>query len=162
MTEQELKQRFFARYWGVKHECYGEIYENLNGVDIALHQDMIMILKNIENISDEDLKELGDILFKDVKKGYDDISYSKEVKEYVIYLNMHVSGIKQPVSAVVFSKDGFGLTSLVSDGGLDYKWFFCRYSYYAIDHLRSKGYLIPFMHLSIQDILDRGWAKYED
>lgn len=29
------------------------------------------------------------------------------------------------------------------------------------DVLRSLGYLVPFMHLSIQDILDRGWAKYE-
>lgn len=29
------------------------------------------------------------------------------------------------------------------------------------DVLRSLGYLIPFMHLSIQDLLNRGWAKYE-
>lgn len=30
-----------------------------------------------------------------------------------------------------------------------------------VDILRSLGYLVPFMHLSIQDLLNRGWAKYE-
>jgi hypothetical protein len=35
-----------------------------------------------------------------------------------------------------------------------------QYYYDRVDMLRSLGYLVPFLHLSIQDILDRGWAKY--
>ncbi len=166
MTEQELKQRFFAQYWGqfVLITPHQEVFRrpcrdnNLWYTNYGSY----LILKNIENINDEDLKELGDILFKDVKKGYDNISYSKEVNESVMYLNMHVSGRKNPEYAIVFTKDGFGLTNLKSDGGLDYKWSICRYIYQAVDFLRFKGYLIPFMHLSIQDILNKGWARYEE
>lgn len=30
------------------------------------------------------------------------------------------------------------------------------------DYLRSKGYLVPFNGLSVEEIIKRGWAKYEE
>ena len=35
-------------------------------------------------------------------------------------------------------------------------------SYFLIDFLRSKGFLVPFMNLTTDQILEFGWAKIKD
>ncbi len=33
---------------------------------------------------------------------------------------------------------------------------------YAIDYLRSKSYLLPFMGITVEELIIMGWAKYKE
>lgn len=76
----------------------------------------ILVLKNIESITDEDAMEMFDTR----------IAKYKSAKDFLR----------------IFKSSGF-LTQQESD--------LCR----------SKGYLVPFMNLSVEEIISKGWAKYE-
>lgn len=114
MTENELKQRFFAQYfnqkvlispmWPMAVRCH-------EGVDWH-KKGFFLILKDLNMITDEDAGKAG----------------------------------------------FWGSKSLINDIETDgYDCLFIE----QVDILRSLGYLLPFMHLSVQDLLNRGWAKCE-
>jgi hypothetical protein len=138
MTDNELKQRFFAQYLGCRVVITNEIGKFqfcLKAVDIGIEMpcivdDCFLILKDLSTITDGEANEVGDLLnYKDedyIKKNLGDTRASK---------------VRRDLASGIFVGN------------------FYRHLH-VMDLLRSRGYLVPFMHLSIQDILDRGWAKY--
>lgn len=122
MTETELKQRFFAQYYGqfVLMLPNNDSIHRL--IDWFKFENGVLRLKDLRNISDEDaIFVTGNAL--DGNKNRQ--SLIRHTKEYIKYY---------PVISLSAEK---------------------------VDRLRSLGYLVEFMGLSIEDILNKGWARYE-
>lgn len=117
MSEQELKQRFFAQYYGQFVLQFKNDSSLHKCIDWFKWDNSILILKNIESITDEDC------------------------------LNVSVNSIFTTISGhknVVLTRFNNNMLTIPE-----------------IDLLRSKSYLIPFMNLSVEEIIKKGWAKYE-
>lgn len=90
------------------------------------HSGMLLELKPLESISDEDAIDIGKYRYNYLKM----MTYT-EIGKCIIsdYLNRSS------------------------------KWQF-ELEQYEIDYLRSKGYALPWMGLSVKDLIDYGWVKF--
>jgi len=128
---RELKEKFFAQYWG-QNVCttrngFGVLYRpdfiiSGNGIE-----DYHLLLKSLSDISDEDAIELMQILDcnPDQRLGkrivlglFENTEENKYLDGYLFYWDVPI----------------------------------------IVDFLRSKGYLLPFNGLSTEELISRGWA----
>lgn len=134
--QQKLKDdrvRFFVQYWGVK--CL-----HVNGIGLVRlgsggwniqHEDFFLKLTPISKLSDDDAIEYFDILWHETHK-------SKSIEFKIYYGKDWANNILS---------DRFGLIpSNVLHG---------------IDFLRSKGYAIPFMKYTVEDLVKLGWVHLD-
>lgn len=98
-------------------------------------------LKPLSSISDEDVVYIGSICGdkRPIKDAYDD-----DTKKYILRKR--------------------GLGSLQGIFGIEFNYghiFNPEYknSLQIIDYLRSKGYALPWMGLSVKELVNRGWVK---
>ena len=154
----ENKARFFTQYWGQKVLVYPK--DNLagrsGGIDVVgwmISTDVCvnghLELKPLSFISDEDATEL--IRIKLVNEGYP-LTQITDIK-----VGIHSkTGIKDKTSieAVVSFKDwGDSVERIFIDDNMS-----CFYA----DFLRSRGYLVPFMGLTCEELIEAGWVRYKE
>lgn len=108
---KENKNKFFAQYFGqnvLKYKDWVHCVENNPKKEDWNHSGMLLELKPLEIISDEDAKYLG---FPD-----------------------NISSMIKYIKSI----------------GLELK---------DTDYLRSRGYALRYMDLSVQDLINYGWVK---
>jgi len=135
----ENKARFFAHYWGNKVFRY---FDNLN-IDKTLilnHENFgklhngYLILTPLSIITDEEANKLVKIL---------------HLKRYV------------DINTVEFfdSAEGLFWTIFYSDFKFIKNSQTSIVPSFAVDQLRSKSYALPWLDLSIDDLIEYGWIK---
>lgn len=139
MTENNNveKARFFAQYWGQKIAMYktDQAIKLTIGHPSVLMTDIDCIeLIPLSNISDEDAVEVARIIHAWVSNNYESAYY--DIPGFVEYLKE------------VFI-EGFG--SIGISGISNY--------IKAYQYLQSKGYLLPWRDLSVEELINRGWVK---
>jgi len=136
----ENKAKFFAQYWGqkVKSSYLPEQNEpctiDANTFKIFhLVINGVLRLKSLSDISDEDAIEISTIYYSAFSEN------DRSLDDKMIFR------AKQIIRCLVNSKkyNEHGLWS----GSIE-----------LIDFLRSKGYLLPWMGLSTEELISRGWA----
>lgn len=160
-TDLNLKARFFALYWGQevlianphvnqKHpfSCTQPwIYHN---TDIAY-----LILKPLSKISDEDAIEVAKIVSPLLF-----LSLGNDNKQFIDKSETDFISVKHKRKrfSVDIDLDGYvyEYSELENNYTRPYK------SYAGTDYLRSKGYALPYMDLSVKDLQDYGWIKLEE
>lgn len=153
-TENNLenKKKFFAQYWGQEivkwnFSAGGHSSMRLTVDDIRLNtpneSDFFLELTPLSQITDEDLIELIEIpegweifkIYKYKSDGYSGVKIRKPYDE----------------NELKFNEDGFKY---------DIKTISLNHKNYDI--LRSKGYALPWMDLSVEDLVEYGWVKLKD
>ncbi len=132
----ENKAKFFAQYFS-QHVLYfsSDFLRKIDNLTLdSIENDDFLELKPLSHISDEDAIEFFDILFANVG------THKDKPKDFKIEFG-------KEWSQVPFS-ERYGL---IPKGFLN-----------GIDYLRSKGYALPYMDLSVEDLIDYGWVKLKE
>lgn len=126
-----VKSRFFVQYWGVKALYIGGvgIVEVGKGGWNLNHPDFFLQLKSISNITNVDALKAVDLL-----------GNSSHLSE-----ESRISQFKQ-----LFESPNFWVkqTNIPLNKSL-----------LMFDFLRSKGYVLPFMDLSVEKLIELGWVR---
>lgn len=134
----ENKSKFFAQYWGQDVLTVGNaLCENLpeNWIESSLNHTQYLQLKPLSEISDGDAIACAKIL--DPDKSHGDWEQILEVKEdFVNVFSYDLDESIDDVNPVQFAQ--------------------------LADFLRSRGYLVPFLGLSCEELIEAGWAKYSE
>lgn len=148
------KSRFFAQYWGQKVLYVGGVgLEPIGTKGWNLkHPDFFLELTPLSQISDEDAIEVAKRM-----------SYYSEY--FVITRNENEIHIVCDDSIkVIIGIVKFGLIGKIIEDEFD-SMFKKSVVYYedeivsCIDYLRSKGYALPWMDISIETLIEWGWVK---
>ena|SRR5690606_29772386 len=157
----ENKANFFALYWGkdvanirLPHE------EEYRGVIDSITMDHIthLELKPLSSISDEDAIEVAKILNKETRNNFRTrFIYEIIKKTDGVYVDVKAdySDIKSANPKQVY----VGVIDISN-----FRWVYKGESNsqmvgVCIDYLRSRGYALPFMGLSVEELVNRGWVK---
>lgn len=157
----ENKVKFFALYWGQKvfqKPILSEkpvsniwVFEFEDPEDI---EEEILWLKPLSQISDEDMKSLAEI------EGYgqEGSLFGKVIREAnIIYLLIIEDEEDYPNGRFnLFLNSGF-LEYDNMKGYEDNRT--CGVTSSSYDYLRSKGYALPWMGLSVEEMIKAGWIK---
>ena len=144
----ENKARFFAQYWGQKIICFPHNknairYDNPNKLLAGtFERNAYLELKPLSQISDEDAIEL--MRLKIESKGVVDI-------ETIEIENKTLDGYTFIVKYKNWDDERVGF---VFNGHTNPLSFY--------DYLRSKGYALPWMDLSVEDLIKYGWVKLKE
>ena len=130
----ENKARFFAQYFG-QHVLYfsSDFLRKIDNLTLnSIEDDDFLELKPLSHISDEDAIEVSKIFGLG-----------------------HLSGAIKELILSIFrtSINDSGTTS--STNGIK-NWL------HVFDYLRSKGYALPYMDLSVEDLVEYGWVKLKE
>ncbi len=129
----ENKAKFFAQYWGQKVLYVGGIGLapiGTNGWNLK-HPDFFLELTPLSDITDEDAIEFFDIVWSKVG------THKNKSREFKI--DFGKDWAESPTS------ERYGLIPT----GL----------FHGVDFLRSKGYALPWMGLSVEQQIKYGWVK---
>lgn len=165
----ENKSKFFAIYFG-QYIGYTPLLGNdkkyvqgnfliLSGVG----QSSYIKLKPLESISDEELRDIAEIhigkkseVFIDKSKdnSFISVQYSKQNSE-----NPNYDFISMELWLTTDDCEISNNWNYHNKRGISNSKENIRNILHIYDFLRSKGYAIPFMDLTIQDLIDYGWIK---
>jgi len=127
----DVKCRFFVQYWGVKCMYVGGI----GLVEIGTsgwnlkHPDFFLELNPISKLTNDDAIEYFDILWHETHK--------RKSRDFKIEYG------KAWANSILAERFGLIPSNIL----------------HGIDFLRSKGYAIPFMEYSIEDLINLGWVR---
>ena len=130
----ENKAKFFAQYFG-QHVLYfsSDFLRKIDNLTLnSIEDDDFLELKPLSQISDEDAIEVSKIFGLGHLQG--------AIKELIL-------------SIFRTSINDSGTTS--STNGIK-NWI------QVFDYLRSKGYALPYMDLSVEDLVEYGWVKLKE
>lgn len=132
----ENKAKLFAQYWGqeVIKDVISGIGYPVEGSNIPLNiETSFLHLKPLSSISDEDLEYIRLLV------GYDNTPDGIGlVKRFLTVLWMDSDDINY--FAIIDTKPTLKVLVI-------------------IDFLRSRGYALPWMELSVEELVNRGWIK---
>ncbi|MCT4153226.1 hypothetical protein HZP59_18515 [Elizabethkingia anophelis] len=131
----ENKARFFAQYWGQKIAYWNnniQIKPKLNILINEIDDHDVLELKPLSSITEEDAMKVSQIA---THKSYERTSNIKHGK----MIAQHFAKEYNPTGLIQIS-----LISTVSR---------------IIDYLRSRGYALPWMEISVQKLIEYGWVK---
>ena len=137
----ENKAKFFAQYWG-QHVLYfsSDFLRKIDNLTLdSIENDDYLELKPLSQVSDEDAIEL--MRLKIESKGVFDIK-TIEIE------NKTLDGYTFIVKYKNWDDERVGF---VFNGHTNPLSFY--------DYLRSKGYALPWMDLSVEDLVEYGWVK---
>lgn len=151
----ENRAKFFAQYWGqnvLSSDMYGD-----NGTIYSLtmkedsFNDKWLSLKPLSSISDEDAIEVAKIACPE-------LFHTRKSGHYVDRSQIDWISVKHDYNykSVDIDIDGYVLVCDESDGSLYER---NPNMVHAIDYLRSKGYALPWMGLTAQEMVEAGWIK---
>jgi len=136
----ENKAKFFAQYWGQKivHTGSGKSMRGL-GKEIAMCYEnadkfQLVLFSNQRSLQ---LKPLSSITDED----------ATEVVAILKTVGVLSSAMREPQKFLEPLKKGKGTIQLILP---------------VADYLRSKGYALPYMGLSIETLCDYGWIKLQE
>ena len=143
----ENKSKFFAIYWGQEVAIQndgggtGFVYD-INEYTITDIRYDFLELKSLSQISDEDAIEVARILYG-------------ESDNFAIEFN--AAGI---TSVSPYGLPCYGNTIDINwSGEVSYEAASSMSILKAYDYLRSKGYALPWMGLSVEQLVEYGWVK---
>lgn len=147
----ENKAKFFALYWGQEILSYQIKATSLVCVgDSRIHKDDILELKPLSQITDEDAVEVAKIM--DVK---DPDFWTNEFSKYRKEDQCNYSEVGRDYISYFFRKERYSLNLRV--------WYIKQKLIIAVgDFLRSKGYALPYLNLSVEKQIEYGWIKLTD
>lgn len=136
----ENKVRFFALYWGFKCLRNELLSDNIpaHKVDTSNCKGLpqqYLELTPLSQISDEDAIICAKLIYK-----YDDTPSGKIASER---------------SHTAENGKDYVIESIQDNDGV----FHSVVSFEVVDYLRSRGYALPFMGLSVEELVIRGWVK---
>lgn len=149
----ENKAKFFAQYWGQKVFCYNSEGPIIN----TFHKNIVcgrffsigfLELTPLSQITDEDAIEVAKILFGkkftlgEVLRTTKYISVKVLVENTTINQNVRITY----ADCHLQNANGYGLSNCID----------------AFDYLRSKGYVLPWMGLSVEELVEYGWVKLKE
>lgn len=128
------KAKFFAQYWGqkiVKDKASQILFISPN-INME-HDSWFLELKPLSSISDEDAEEIGKLY-----GGF--YQTSEDLQDY---------------------KDHVYLALIEDDEEAYNMWDHIGFQdmSHVTDYLRSRGYALPWMGLSVEEMVDAGWIK---
>lgn len=142
----ENKARFFAQYFG-QHVLYfsSDFLRKIDNLTLdSVENDDYLELKPLSQISDEDVIQ-GIMLT--YNKTYDELGKILEVNHYFTF-----SGITS-IGLGCNSKTFRSLHHWNGDRKIGSE---------ECDYLRSKGYALPYMDLSVDNLIEYGWIKLKE
>ena len=144
----ENKSKFFAQYFGQKvllHES------DMDDIQLFLNNEMggdiknwLLYLKPFSQISNEDT--IQGIMFT-YNKTYEDLGESVEGKHYNTFSSIKTTRVGE----------NFKTSRSIHHWNGDRKIGSKEYDYF-----RSKGYALPWMDLSVEDLVEYGWVKLKE
>ena len=143
----EEKQRFFAQYWGqLYYDDFYSGFRTLNGlmigqIDLKNTNDYLE-LTPLSMISDEHAIEVAKILHGD--EGDFEIVFNASG-------NTSVSAYGRPSYAPCIE--------IMWNGNVSYEQALELQISHAYDYLRSKGYALPWMGVTVEQQIEWGWVK---
>ena len=142
----ENKAKFFAQYWGQHLIIMGSFLRRIDHVTLCnIENDDILQLKPLSKISDEDAIEVAKILHE--VEGNFEIVYNAD----------------DLTSVSAFGRPCYSDTiDIFWNGNLRYDIASSIQILNAYDYLHSKGYALPWMDLSVEDLIEYGWIKLEE
>lgn len=141
----ENKAKFFAQYWGQHLIIMGSFLRIIDHLTLGnIENDDILQLKPLSQISDEDVIQGIMITYN---KTYEYLGEILEVKHYNTF------------SSITTTRAGENFKTFRSfhhwNGNRKIGSMEC-------DYLRSKGYALPWMDLSVEDLVEYGWVKLKE
>lgn len=144
----ENKRKFFAQYWGQKILLHVIDVDDIllllnNEIDNDV-KNWLLYLIPLSQISDEDA--IQGIMFT-YNKTYEDLGEILEVKHYNTF------------SSITTTRGGenFKTHRSIHHWNGDRK-----IGSKECDYFRSKGYALPWMDLSVEDLVEYGWVKLKE
>ena len=136
----ENKAKFFAQYWGQNVRNWHlnkPINSRICSTYMTKHivKNCYLELIPISQITDRDAFVLG---------------------------RHQVENSQKYISGVVKEKDNFGIWVLLltKDGGTEF--YLDTKTPFSVDYLRSRGYAVPYMGLSVEKQIEYGWVKIKE
>lgn len=143
----ENKAKLFAQYWGqevVRNTLFNftdAIEVSSASFNIEALPYLFLELKPISSISDEDLIQLVDI-----PKGWDVFKIYHTTRDG--YSAVKIRRLYDD-NELKFNDDGYKYEMKTLSVGLST----------TVDYLRSRGYALPWMGLSVEELVNIGWVK---
>jgi len=158
----ESKAKFFAHYWGfekIGSDLYGEMMPDPWSDFPNYIKDQYLILKPFSSVTDEEAVEVARIALYDptIEDWNADEVWTGE-GDFIGSRHSLEVGMRcwQGLLAI---DDQSGLISLHDEEGECQE---INSLMYIVDHLRSKGYALPWMGLSVDQMVEAGWIKLKN
>ena len=175
----ENKTKFFAQYWGQDVLCRDIFGKNKN--EIIMHNtpcsnlklgeiiDSYLELKPLSQISDEDINFVAKVCHQvpnltfEIKR-QDDIVHATNMDNYGIERHICINFKYATINCNIRIPDD-------NDKLVNYKVNISEIHMNAsrvvgyiqsLDYLRSKGYALPYIDLSVKDLVEYGWVKLKE
>lgn len=152
----ENKAKFFALYWGQRIQSDGI---NLFDVTNVLVYQSWLELKPLSSISDEDAEIVARII---TPHSGSFIKIERFCHLSVIFNNVRTL-IYPDFSFTSYNEDYKDSVSfdhmLFSHQGSISNWIYYESVLFVEHYLRSKGYALPWMGLSVEEMVKAGWIK---
>lgn len=137
----ENKAKFFAQYWGQK---LWKEYKNINC------HDTVDILEELTN---NDYLEIAPLL--SITDGH-----AIELYRQVLYKKTHYESHQLTIDDEINQGKELAFSCLYLKGG--YCGFSAGTGLFVSDYLRSKGYALPYLGLSVEKQIEYGWVKLKE
>ena len=152
----ENKAKFFSQYFS-QHVLYfsSDFLRKIDNLTLdSIENDDFLELKPLSQISDEDAinvaKLVSPMFFEGIGKNGGHYIDKSEIEWYSVKHDRKTLMVNIDLDGYVFEYDEI-------DG---YKK--PSRSLIGTDYLRSKGYALPYMDLSVEDLIDYGWVKLKE
>ena len=152
----ENKAKFFAQYFG-QHVLYfsSDFLRKIDNLTLdSIEDDDFLELKPLSQISDEDTIEVAKLvspmLFEGRGKNGGHYIDKSETWWYSVKHNGKTLMVDIDLDGYVFEYDEVDEYKRPSR------------SLIGTDYLRSKGYALPYMDLSVEDLVEYGWIKLKE
>ena len=139
----ENKAKFFFQYWG-QHVLYfsSDFLRKIDNLTLdSIENDDFLELKPLSQITNEDVIQGIMITYN---KTYEDLGEILEVKHYNTFSSITTTRAGQNFKTHRSIHHWNGNRKI---GSME------------CDYFRSKGYAIPYMDLSVEDLVEYGWVK---
>lgn len=160
----ENKAKFFAQYWGQKVFEYKKsshpqpVTIRSNTILYSKEESSHLVLKPLSSITDEDAIEVIKLCEGYVSEDlefrirYGESFASPKIWKQAFYIHDGGGKEERTVTVANFSNTRNGVD--ICNGN---EYWRCHIK--ALDYLRSKGYALPYMGLSVEKQIEYGWIK---
>ena len=167
----ENKAKFFAQYWG-QYVLYftSDFLRKIDNLTLdSVENDDYLELKPLSQISDEDVNFVAKVCHQvpnlnfEIKR-QDDIVHATSMDKYGIESHICINFKYATINCNIRIPDD-------NDKPVSYKVNIAEIHMSArrvvgyiqsLDYLRSKGYALPWMDLSVEDLVEYGWVKLKE
>lgn len=171
MITSKIKARIFAPYVGVAtliNNEYNDIldYNDLQFLDTEYHKNSYIELKPFLSITDEDAIEVAKVVMKRHDKHYTDVDYKvieKGGSDKYKFIDIKVKA-KEEFCPIAIRIDEKSVSVMKMSYGENKTFFkdtdlFAPETFTAYQILISKGYALPYMGYSVEDLIKEGVYK---